>query len=270
MGRNKHKYSRSDGSYILHLSKGFTGVSDWNNRDILLAGGPSILPYVLTQIRCAFQRTALLVFAAAQIALCGHVEVTVTDASGNAMSGVVIRAQRTGDESRRTLLTNAAGRAWDDDLPDGSYRVYIAGPSGEVIGDPADFSLTGQQIAVVNFTDGGRGKVYTSSSPFTQPDIQKDCVLVTGISSLSPGVSSGPGAPGPELVATVTNKCANAAALFLWMGYFDLSGKQFGDGLESITVPSGAHRTVHHVAQIDGPRRGQPAVVRIFSVETVP
>ena len=225
------------------------------------------MPCALTHI--TLQRVVLLVFAAAQIAFCGHVEVTVTDASGHTMSGVVVRCERIGDESKRTLLTNSAGRAWDDDLPDGSYRVYMAGPSG-AIGDPADFSLAGQQIVAVNFTQGGRGKVYTTSSPPTQADIQKGCVSVTGISSLPLGAPSGAGAPEPELVATITNKCANTAALFLWMGYFDLAGKQFGDGLESITVPSGAHRTVHHVAQIGGPRRGQPAVIRIFSVETVP
>ncbi len=228
------------------------------------------MPYVLKDIGCALQRILILAFTAAQIAYCGHVQVTVNDASGHPMSGIVIRCERVGGESRRTLLTNSTGRAWDDDLPDGSYRVYIGGTSGETIGDPADFTLAGQQIVAINFTAGARAKVYSSSSPSTQPDIQKGCVSVTGISSLSPAVSSGAGGPAPELVATITNKCATSAALFLWMGYFDLAGKQFGDGLESITVESGAHRTVHHVAQIDGPRRGQPAVVRIFSVESVP
>jgi hypothetical protein len=99
----------------------------------------------------------------------------------------------------------------------------------------------------------------------TQMDMTSGCVSVRQIYSHGLSIFSGVGAPEPGLDAFVYNGCAATVHIDLEIGYFD-GNEQFGDGIEIMTLASGAQRHIYHVASVYGFDRARMKSARIISI----
>ena len=91
--------------------------------------------------------------------------------------------------------------------------------------------------------------------------------MVADIRSHSLSLFSGVGAPEPGVEATIRSSCPRVADVFVSIAYFDSSGEQFGDGIESITLAPGATYRMYHVAHVFGLDRARLKLARVISVK---
>jgi hypothetical protein len=123
-------------------------------------------------------------------------------------------------------------------LPSGYPNQNHAGPSDKFNPTPAQT----KQDAASAKARAKLEKQRKAKKP-TQPSITQGCVTVYDIYSHALGWSF---FRGPGLDAKIRNDCGRPAEIFLRIGYFDSRDGQFGYGIVSVTVASGAVYTVNH------------------------
>jgi len=103
-----------------------------------------------------FFRLALALFPAsgvifAQTASTGAVRGNIVDASGAAMSGVVVEAVSNSTGTQRSTTSEAAGTYTMGLLPPGVYRLRFSAPGFETV-SPAPVTVSVTETATVNIT----------------------------------------------------------------------------------------------------------------------
>jgi hypothetical protein len=148
-------------------------------------------------------------------------------------------------------------------------EIARCGPVGVIVSTPKHgvFSPPESEAALTESFAGPPAKeTGRTSSSSTQADIKEGCILVTNISSHKLVLLSGIATPVPAIGATVTNACTRAMSISLNIGYFNSTGKQFGQGIELVTVARGERRNIYHVPRINGSQQARLRTEKIISV----